>query len=68
MTMISTISDKRSRCPHCRARAAVQSTIELMPGVRYLTLRCISCATIYAAQVPSNPTLATALASRIECA
>jgi hypothetical protein len=65
--MLSTISDRRSRCSRCRARAAVQSTIELTPGVRYLTLRCISCATIYDTQVPSNPALATALVSRVEC-
>jgi transcription elongation factor Elf1 len=67
MTMLSMISDRRFRCPQCRARAAVQSTIELKPGVRYLTLRCSSCATIYDAQVPANPALATALTRRIEC-
>jgi hypothetical protein len=65
--MISTVSDKRSRCPECRSRAAIQSTIELMPGVNYLTLRCISCATVYGAEVPANPALATALVRGIAC-
>ena len=54
MTSASMISDKRTRCPQCRGRAAVQGAIELLPGVEYLTLRCISCATVYDAQVPSN--------------
>lgn len=67
MSFISTISDKRSRCPGCRGRASVQSTIELMPGVQYRTLRCITCATVFDDEVPANPAIATALASRIEC-
>ena len=61
MTSPSMISDKRTRCPKCRGRATVQSTIELLPGIRYLTLRCISCATVYDAQVPSSPSLAKPL-------
>jgi hypothetical protein len=65
--MISTVSDRGARCPQCRSRAAIQSTIELTPGINYLTLRCISCAVIYDAQVPANPALATALVRRIEC-
>jgi hypothetical protein len=63
----STISDKRSRCPHCRARASVHGTVEIMPGVHYRTLRCIFCAHVFDDEVPANPALATALAARIEC-
>ena len=52
---MSTIADKRLRCPRCQSRPAVQNAIELRPGVQYLTLRCISCGLVYDSQVPSDP-------------
>ena len=57
-TMANLRSSVRSgtRCPRCRSRAAVQSAIELRPGVEFLTLRCVSCGLVYDAQVPSDPT------------
>lgn len=64
---ISTISNRATRCPSCRGRAAVQGTVEIMPGVQYLTLRCISCAGVYDAEVPANPMIASALIHRITC-
>jgi transcription elongation factor Elf1 len=42
------------RCPRCRARSTVQSAVELRPGVKYLTLRCIICGLVYDAQVLSD--------------
>jgi transcription elongation factor Elf1 len=46
----STIVSGGLRCPRCRARSAVQSAVELRPGVQYLTLRCISCGLVFDAQ------------------
>jgi hypothetical protein len=51
---------------HDKHRFRSGFTIELTPGINYLTLRCISCAAIYDAQVPASPALATALVRRIE--
>src|ERR1700747_3336098 len=51
MSNVSTIADKRMRCPRCSARPAVQNAVELRPGIKYLTLRCISCRLVYNAQV-----------------
>jgi hypothetical protein len=54
--MVSRMDLSGTRCSRCRSRAAVQSAIELRPGVKFLTLRCVSCGLVYDAQVPSDPT------------
>jgi len=64
---ISTISNGRTRCPRCRGRAAVQGTVEIAPSIQYLTLRCVSCAAVYDAEVPTSPMIASALAHAIVC-
>jgi len=60
MADLSKIALSRMRCPRCRSRSTLQNTIELRPGVEYLTLRCASCGPVYDAQVPSNPTKSAA--------
>jgi hypothetical protein len=51
MTVIIDIAEMRMRCPRCGARSTVQSAIKVRPGFEYLTLRCISCAIVFDAQV-----------------
>jgi uncharacterized Zn finger protein len=54
MSGASTVDDKRLLCPRCRARSTIQHTVELRPGVQYLTLRCISCGHVHDAQMPAG--------------
>jgi phage FluMu protein Com len=51
MTVIVDIAQMRMRCPRCRAVSTVQSAIDVRPGFQYLTLRCMSCAIVFDAQV-----------------
>jgi len=62
MSSVSTVDDKRTRCPRCETRSAIQNSIELRPGVQYLTLRCISCGLIHDAQMSSAPSMAPEMA------
>jgi len=66
MSNVSTIADKRMRCPRCSARPAVQNAVELRPGIEYLTLRCISCGLVYNAQVQADLATAAHLMGRID--
>ena len=66
MSNVSTIADKRVRCPRCRARPAVQNAVELRPGITYLTLRCTSCGLVYNAQMQADPATASHLMGRID--
>ena len=68
MSNVSTIADKRMRCPRCSARPAVQNAVELRPGIKYLTLRCISCRLVYNAQVQveANPATVSRLMGRTD--
>ena len=59
MRGVSTVDDKRMRCPRCRARSTIQSAVELRPGVQYLTLRCITCGHVHDAQMPAKPPTAS---------
>jgi transcription elongation factor Elf1 len=60
----STVDDKRMRCPRCRARSTIQNTVELRPGVQYLTLRCIACGHIHDAQMPAGAPTASPMTSQ----
>jgi len=55
MSGIATFADERIRCPRCTIYPVVQSAVELLPEVHYLTLRCPSCFIVYDAQVPFAP-------------
>jgi len=61
MRSVNTVDDRRLRCPRCRARSTIQSTVELRPGVQYLTLRCISCGHVHDAQMPAGLPTASAM-------
>jgi hypothetical protein len=62
MSSVSTVDDKRTRCPRCETRSTIQSAIELRPGVQYLTLRCISCGLVHDAQTSWAPSTAPEMA------
>jgi hypothetical protein len=64
MSNFRTIADERMRCPRCSARPAVQNAVELRPGIKCLTLRCISCGIVYNAQVVADPAAASHLVGR----
>jgi uncharacterized Zn finger protein len=61
MRGVSAVDDKRLRCPRCRARSTIQSTVELRPGIQYLTLRCISCGHVHDAQMPAAQPTASSM-------
>ena|ERR1700757_1727200 len=68
MSNFRTIADERMRCPRCSARPAVQNAVELRPGIKCLTLRCISCGIVYNAQVVADPAAASHLVGRTRAA
>jgi transcription elongation factor Elf1 len=65
MSGVSTVEDKRTRCPRCEARSTIQSAIELRPGVQYLTLRCTACGLVHDAQVLSAPSTVPEIAEEL---